>query len=235
MRRAVRRLFALVDDRELQGASRHALARPLRARADGNHDLRTQTETHVVADGRRGLVEHHLRRIHQLHDHFRRRRPHRLAGTHVERDAMPSPRVDVEAERGIRRHARGFGDAGLVAVAADLAAYEMLGAEGPYLPEYLCLFVPDRFRNRRRRRFHREVADDLQQMILDDVADDAGLFVEGAAALDAEAFGQRDLHVLDVMTVPDRFQEGIREAEVQDVLHGFFPEVVVDAEDVVFG
>ena len=68
-------------------------------------------------------------------------------------------------------------------------------------------------------------------MVLDDVANDAGLVVELAAPFDAEALGHRDLHVLDVVPVPDRLEERVREAEVEEVLHRFLAEEVVDAED----
>ena len=64
-----------------------------------------------------------------------------------------------------------------------------------------------------RRRLHRQVAHDLKQVILDHVADDAGLFVELAAALDAEGFRHGDLHVLDVVTIPDRLEKRVGEAE----------------------
>jgi hypothetical protein len=60
---------------------------------------------------------------------------------------------------------------------------------------------------RGRRRLHGQVADDLQQVVLNDVADDAGLLVELAPSLDAEALGERDLDVLHVVPVPDRFEE----------------------------
>jgi hypothetical protein len=86
---------------------------------------------------------------------------------------------------------------------------------------------------RGRRRLHRQVADDLQQVVLNDVADDAGLVVELAAPFDAEAFGERDLDVLDVVPVPDRFEKRVREPEVQEVLHRLLAEVMVDPEDVV--
>src|SRR5205809_3462892 len=68
-------------------------------------------------------------------------------------------------------------------------------------------------------------------MILDDVTDDARLVVELAASHHAKALGHCDLHILDVLPVPDRLEERIREAEVQDVLNCFLPEVVIDAED----
>ena len=62
----------------------------------------------------------------------------------------------------------------------------------------------------------------------------AGLFVKLAAPFHAEALGHRDLHVLDVVTVPDRLEERVRESEVEDVLNRFLPEIVIDAEDRLF-
>ena len=72
-------------------------------------------------------------------------------------------------------------------------------------------------------------------MILEDVAKRADLFVEAAAAPDAERLGHRDLHAGDVSRVPDRFEERVGEAEVQQVLHRLLPQEVVDAIDRVLG
>ena len=43
------------------------------------------------------------------------------------------------------------------------------------------------------------------------------------------------MHALDVLPVPDRLEKRIREPEVQDILHRFLAEVVIDAEDRVLG
>ena len=56
---------------------------------------------------------------------------------------------------------------------------------------------------------HGEIAHDLKDVVLDDVADGAGLVVEGTAALDAEVFGHGDLDALDVVAVPERLEEGV--------------------------
>ena len=72
-------------------------------------------------------------------------------------------------------------------------------------------------------------------MILDHVADRAGLIVESAAALDAEVFRHGDLHALDVVAVPERLQERVGEAEDEHVVHRPLAEVVVDAEDAALG
>jgi hypothetical protein len=56
-------------------------------------------------------------------------------------------------------------------------------------------------------------------VVLDHVTDRACLLVEAAAPLDAEALRHRDLHALDVVAVPDRLDERVREAEEEEVLH----------------
>jgi hypothetical protein len=68
-------------------------------------------------------------------------------------------------------------------------------------------------------------------VVLHDVADRPGLVVKMAASGDAELLGHGDLNALDVIAVPDRFQKGVGEAEKEQILHGFFAEVMVDAKD----
>ena len=84
------------------------------------------------------------------------------------------------------------------------------------------------------RRLHGQQQQHVEQMVLDDVADGADLVVELAAALDAEILGHGDLHALDVIAVPDRLEEGVGEAEIEQVLDRFLAEIVVDAEDRLF-
>src|SRR5437016_5311973 len=54
-----------------------------------------------------------------------------------------------------------------------------------------------------------------------------------APSLETEPFRHRDLHALDVMAVPHRLQEGVRETEEQEILHRLLAEIVVDAEDAL--
>ena len=70
-------------------------------------------------------------------------------------------------------------------------------------------------------------------MVLHDVAQCAHLLVELAASLDAERFGHRDLHRVDVVVVPHRLEQRVREAEDEQVLDRLLPEEVVDAVDRV--
>ncbi len=71
-------------------------------------------------------------------------------------------------------------------------------------------------------------------MVLHDVAEGAGRLVEAAPVLDAEGLGDGDLHVVDVAAVPHRLEDGVGEAQGQDVLDRLLPQVVVDPVDLVF-
>src|SRR5205807_1569583 len=53
------------------------------------------------------------------------------------------------------------------------------------------------------------------------------------STVETEPFRHRDLHALDVMAVPHRLQEGVRETEEQEILHRLLAEIVVDAEDAL--
>ena len=69
-------------------------------------------------------------------------------------------------------------------------------------------------------------------MVDDDVAERTDRVVEVAAVGDTEVLGHRDLHRLDVVAVPDRFEHRVGEAQVQDLLEAHLAEVVVDAEQL---
>ena len=79
--------------------------------------------------------------------------------------------------------------------------------------QHLHLLVPHGVRLERDGRLHGDEAEELQHVVLHDVAEDAGFLVEPAAALVADRFGHRDLHVVDVLAVPDRLEEAVAEAE----------------------
>ena len=70
-------------------------------------------------------------------------------------------------------------------------------------------------------------------MIGDHVAQRAGRLVEIAALLHADRLRRGDLHVIDPVAVPDRFEQPIGEAERHDALDRVLAEKVVDPEDLV--
>ena len=71
-------------------------------------------------------------------------------------------------------------------------------------------------------------------MVLDHVTQTAGGFVKCAALPNAEILGQGYLDAGHVVAIPDRLQERIGEAEIEDIHDRLLSEEVVDAEDRVF-
>ena len=98
--------------------------------------------------------------------------------------------------------------------------------------QHLDLLVAQRVRLERDRRLHRDEAEQLEQVVLQDVARRAGLLVERAAVLDADRLGHGDLDVVDVAAVPERLEDAVAEAEDQQVADGLLAQVVVDAVDL---
>ena len=149
-------------------------------------------------------------------------------------DPLPAPGPDLESQRGEGLDFRVGSNALLVAVAAELAADDLAGVEGGDRLQDLHLLVADRLAVGPGGGLHGQVGQDLEQVVLHDVADRAGFFVERAAALDAEVLGHGDLDALDVVAVPDRLEERVGEAEEEQVLHRPLAEIVVDPEDRLF-
>ena len=83
-----------------------------------------------------------------------------------------------------------------------------------------------------RRRLHRRGRDELHQVVDHDVAQRADRVVEAAAVVDAEVLGHRDLDAVEVVAAPDRLEDRVGEAQVQDLLEAHLPEVVVDPEQL---
>ncbi len=61
----------------------------------------------------------------------------------------------------------------------------------------------------------------------------AGAVVVAGAALEGEVLVEDDLDLFDVLPVPHRLQERVREAQAQDVQDGCLAEEVVHPVDVV--
>ena len=67
----------------------------------------------------------------------------------------------------------------------------------------------------------------------DHVAEGAGGLVELAARADRQRLGDVDLHVVDVLAVPQRLEEAVGEPQREHVQRRLLAQEVVDAEDLV--
>ena len=103
----------------------------------------------------------------------------------------------------------------------------------PHRAEQLHLLVANHLGMEVRRRLHAHDRDQLHDVVLHDVAERTRLLVVRATTLDADLLGDGDLDVIDVLPVPQRLEDPVREAEDEQVLHGLLAEVVVDAIDLL--
>mmetsp|Transcript_102639 Transcript_102639/g.265792 ORF Transcript_102639/g.265792 Transcript_102639/m.265792 type:complete len:252 (-) Transcript_102639:328-1083(-) len=144
-----------------------------------------------------------------------------LAGSHEEGDTTPTIVVDLQGDCGKCGTSRIFWHAWVVEVPWLLVrlSLEFPGAP-PELPQKAMLQgqSPDRFEKlaffllhvravERRGRLHGEPEEDLEQMVLHDVPDDAGLIEVAATATCAQVFLEHNLDMLDVVAVPQRLED----------------------------
>ena len=167
-----------------------------------------------------------------------------LAGAQVERHSRPAAGVDVELDRRVGLGGGGRGDPVLL---AGSPAPSRRPAQPPaYWPravvrsrrwgrctrgEHLLLLEAQASASKRRGLLHRDQRHQLEQVVLDHVAGGADAVVVAGPAADADVLGHRDLHVVDVVGVPDRLEHLVGEPHRQDVLDRLLAEVVVDPED----
>src|ERR1700727_2372962 len=107
----------------------------------------------------------------------------------------------------------------------------ILDTHWPNGSKYLHLLFAHRIRIKRYWGLHRSQGQQLKQMVRHHIAQGAGFFVERRAVLDSNRFSRGDLHIVDVVSVPHRFEQRVAEAEDEDVLHCLFAEIVVNTVD----
>ena len=65
-------------------------------------------------------------------------------------------------------------------------------------------------------------------MILDHVAHCTARIIIATARADTEAFSHRDLHTINVLTIPEWLEDRVTKTLHKQILNGFLAEVVVD-------
>ena len=234
VRRALERAFRVHHQLALEASE--LFARALDARGKSNAGHRAQSEPQVIGSVVLVcVVKELLRWAFEVHDHLATRVRKHLARAQEPRHARPPPGIDVEAHRGkgldirIGRHPR------FLSVAAELAPHHIVSGERTHRSEHRLLRDLHGVVSLIGRRFHRKQGDDLKHVVLNDVPQRASRLVESAAPLHAEVFRQSDLDVIDVLPVPHRLKERVREPHVEEVHDLVFAQVMVDAIHRVLG
>ena len=170
-----------------------------------------------------------------------------LAGPQVERHAGPAPVVDeeLEGDEGLGRRVGLHPFLAAVARhvstpsrkpgpywAADDVRVDVRARDRPEALEHGQLVVADDVGVQRPGGLHRRDAEQLEDVVLHHVAQGAGLLVVARARADPFLLGHGDLHVVDVLLVPERLEDRVAEPHDHQVLHRLLAEVMVDAEDL---
>ena len=86
----------------------------------------------------------------------------------------------------------------------------------------------------RRRGLHRDERENLEHVILNHVPERAGTVVVAAAAvLHGQRLCDRDLHRLDVVSIPKRLEDRVVESKAEQVLNRLFSEIVIDPVNLI--
>src|SRR4029453_16594386 len=67
-------------------------------------------------------------------------------------------------------------------------------------------------------------------MILDHITQGSSILVVASTGADAFVLSHRNLHMIDVFLIPQRFEDGIGKAHDQEILDSFLAEVVIDTK-----
>ena len=65
-------------------------------------------------------------------------------------------------------------------------------------------------------------------MVWDHVTQCTGCIIEAAATTDIQRFSDGDLHMIDVIAIPDRLEHAVGETQHQDVLNRLLTEIMID-------
>ena len=68
-------------------------------------------------------------------------------------------------------------------------------------------------------------------MVLNHVAGCADPVVVTGATTNPDIFGHSDLHVVNIIVVPEGFKHRVGESDRQNILNGLFSQIVVDAKN----
>src|ERR1700756_145934 len=68
-------------------------------------------------------------------------------------------------------------------------------------------------------------------MILQNIANCAGFFVEFASARNAKRFRHRDLYAFHIIPVPDGLEESVRKTEEEQIFDLFLAQIMVNAKN----
>src|SRR3954452_10737497 len=222
---AVAKTFAIAEI-HIHVADAHLWAGTLGAEGNRNAFVRLNVENQPIRLNI-AIAEHDVRRFFKLNHNFRAALLKPLSRPQVKRNVSPAPIVDLQLHGDERCGARFGIDSLLLAVARNgfrvdiprsiLAAHYRLRhhseVEGPDGLQHLEFLIAQCGGVEGSRRLDGNQRSQLQNMALNHVAQRARGFVEAAAPLHSKSFRGGDLHMIDVVAIPQRLKDAVTEPQ----------------------
>ena len=177
------------------------------------------------------IVHHLLRHVLELDVDQAFRLLLHLARPDIDRDVRKIIAVHIELERAVGGR---LDDTSAGGTERFVSAHVEILDRTDRL-EDLHLLDGDVARGERSGLAHREVCDDLHDVVLDRIPDHPDLLIEPEALVDPVRLVEDDLDRLDRPVIPDPPDDVVVEPHQQDVLHELLTEVVVDPIDLLVG
>ena len=194
------------------------------------------------------FVKQNRRRFFEMNGNFGCRLGKPFPHAHINGNVGPSPVVDEQTQGDESLGLRVCVDVFFLAIPqhgiAVNGAFSVLTAHNTrrdviarpmtQRSHHFDLFVANAVSAKIRRRFHGRKAKELEQVVLYHVAQGACAFVIASASPNTQRFSRRDLHMIDVVRVPQRRENRVGKPENEDVLGGFLAEKMVDSIGLLF-
>ena len=71
-------------------------------------------------------------------------------------------------------------------------------------------------------------------MVLHHITEGTGLIIVATALFNAQLFSKGNLHIINVLAVPDIFKQQISKADGKNLLNHFLAQIVVNTENLFF-
>ena len=178
-----------------------------------------------------------------MHNDFRYFRRHLFTCTNVERNATPAPVANAQFHGNISFRARIGSHSFFFTVSFFTTGGCILSANNMFIQidiiqwskRFVDLhhFITEIVCIENSRRFHSRKGHELYQMILHHIPQRTCRFIAPASLLDTQIFYGCNFYVVNIVTIPERFEDTVGKTESQYILGCFLTEKMVDTVNLM--
>ncbi len=188
-------------------------------------------------------MKHLMRCLTEMHYNLRHLRRHLLSCADVERYTTPAPVIDTDFHGNVSVSARVGRNVLFFTVALFRTGSRILPAD--YM--FIQIFIRQRFQGfidlhhfiteivsrKNCRRFHSGKSYQLDKMVLHHIPQSSCSIIETATLFNTQILYCSNFYIIDIITVPQRFEDAVGKTESKNILSCFFTEKMIDTINLV--